>query len=126
MSLDRKKLALIHIIKKNLGLSDQLYRDILFQATGVRTAKDLNNRSFHKLMKHFVRSDHYQKNQNGVTLRQKMYIEFLADKIDWSQEHLNNFVRKYYHENDLEHLTKKDATKTIEALKNIRFRSGKK
>ncbi len=123
MSLDRKKLALIHIIKKNLGLSDQLYRDILFQAAGVRSAKDLDEQSFHKLMKHFVRSDHYRKKQNGITLRQKMYIEFLADKIDWTQDHLTNFIRKYYHKIDLEHLTKKDATKTIEALKNIRAHS---
>ncbi|MBU1086933.1 MAG: regulatory protein GemA [Candidatus Omnitrophica bacterium] len=124
MVLDRKKLALIHIIKKNLGLSDELYREILFQAAGVRSAKDLNEQSFHKLMKHFVRSAYYQKDPNGITLKQKMYIEYLAEKIEWTQEHLINFIRKYYHKTDLDHLSRKDAAKTIEALKNIRFRQG--
>ncbi|MBU1045267.1 MAG: regulatory protein GemA [Candidatus Omnitrophica bacterium] len=124
MALDRKKLALIHIIKKNLGLSDELYREILFQAAGVRSAKDLNEQSFHKLMKHFVRSSYFQKNQYGITLKQKMYIDYLSEKIDWTQDHLINFIRKYYHKTDLDHLTRKDAAKTIEALKNIRLRQG--
>ena len=119
MSLDRKKLALIHIIKKNLKLSDQLYRDILFHSAGVRSAKDLDEQSFYKLMKYFVQSDYYQKKQNGITLKQKMYIEYLTARINWTREHLTNFIRKYYHQPDLEYFTKKDAAKIIEALKNI-------
>jgi Protein of unknown function (DUF1018) len=121
MSLDRKKLALIHIIKKNLGLSDDQYRDILFQAVGVRSAKDLTEQSFHKLMKHFVRSVYYQKNPNSITLKQKMYIEYLAEKLNWTRAHLINFIHKYYHVTGIEFLTKKDATHAIEGLKNIRF-----
>ena len=122
MFLDRKKLALIHIIKKDLGLSDDQYRDILFQAVGVRSAKDLTEKSFYKLMKHFVRSSYYRKNSNAITLKQKMYIESLAKKLDWTQEHLINFIHKYYHKTKMDYLTKIDAAHAIEGLKNIRFR----
>ncbi|MFH1061506.1 MAG: phage protein GemA/Gp16 family protein [Candidatus Omnitrophota bacterium] len=122
MSLDRKKLALIHIIKKDLGLSDDQYRDILFQAVGVRSAKDLTEKSFHKLMKHFVRSAYYRKSPSAITLKQKMYIEYLAKKLDWTQEHLINFIHKYYHKTDIDYLSKKDAAHAIEGLKNISFR----
>jgi phage gp16-like protein len=121
MSLDRKKLALIHIIKKNLGLDDDQYRDILFQAVGVRSAKDLTEESFHKLMKHFVRSSYYRKNPDAITLKQKMYIEALAKTLDWTQEHLSNFIHKYYHKTSIDFMTKKDAAHAIEGLKNIRL-----
>ncbi|MCK5162057.1 MAG: DUF1018 domain-containing protein, partial [Candidatus Aureabacteria bacterium] len=60
--MDRKKLALIHIIKKELNLSDAEYRNILEQVTGVRSAKDLNEEKFRKLMHYFVRTEHYRIN----------------------------------------------------------------
>lgn len=38
---DRKVLAKIHIAKRDLGLSDEAYRDLLERVAGVRSAKDL-------------------------------------------------------------------------------------
>jgi hypothetical protein len=123
MGLDRKKLALIHIIKKDLRLSDLEYRDILYQAAGVRSAKDLDRASFRKLMRYFVKSPYYRKNPNSITLKQKMYINYIAKQLGWDFDHLRNFVRKYYHKSDLNFLTRKQAAKLIESLKNIRSRN---
>jgi len=117
--MDRKKLALIHIIKKELKLSDSEYRNILQQAAGVNSAKDLDEEKFKKLMKFFVRSRHYQANPFGLTIKQKLYIKYLAQKIGWSQKHLNNFIHKYYHKSDVNNLTRKEAIKAIESLKNV-------
>lgn len=50
--IDQKKLALIHIVKKELQLSDEEYRHILFKAVGVHSAKELDERKFSKLMNH--------------------------------------------------------------------------
>ncbi|MCK5655901.1 MAG: DUF1018 domain-containing protein [Candidatus Aureabacteria bacterium] len=124
--MDRKKLALIHIIKKELNLSDAEYRNILEQVTGVRSAKDLNEEKFRKLMHYFVRTEHYRINADGLTLKQKLYIKYLVGEMGWTEEHFNNFMRKYYHKSYIERLTRKEAIKMIESLKNVKQHQVKK
>ena len=117
--MDRNKLAVIHIVKKELGLSDAEYRNILRKTAAVDSAKDLDDEKFRKLMNFFVRSKYYKVNDSGLTIRQKLYIEYLAKKLSWDQAHLENFLRKYYHKDGLEKLTKKEAIKVIESLKAV-------
>ena len=117
--LDRKKLAVIHITQKELNLSDKEYRDTLEQVTGVRSAKDLNEEGFRKLMRYFTRSKHYQLNKDGITFRQKMYIRHLVDDAGWDDNHFRNFLRKYYRQEEVTALSKRDASKVIESLKRI-------
>lgn len=117
--MDRKKLAVIHIVKKELGLSDEEYRDILEKYAGVRSAKDLDEKGFRKLMHHFVRSHHYRSSRDVITLRQKMYIQHLVSEAGWDENHFVNFMKKYYRKSALECFSKKEASKLIESLKNI-------
>lgn len=117
--LDKKKLALIHIVKRELNLSDQEYRDILHQITGVRSAKDLDETAFKRLLRYFTRSKQYQINQYGLTFRQKYFIKHLLEDLHWDETHLHNFLMKYYHKSDIDALTKTDASNVIESLKNI-------
>lgn len=117
--LEQKKLAVIHIVKDELDLSDREYRDALEKLTGVRSAKDLDERGFRKLMNHFARSEYYRGSRNGVTFRQKMFIKSLRDQLDWDEEHFKNFLRKYYKKEKVASLTKKEAVKLIESLKNV-------
>lgn len=118
--LDRKKLALIHIVKKELGLSDQDYRCILGRIAGVESSKDLDEAGFRKLMRYFVRSDYFRANSFGLTLKQKLFIKALARDLGWDPAHLRSFVRKYYQRDGLEALDRKAASKLIESLKAIR------
>lgn len=117
--IDKKKLAVIHIVKKELGLSDAEYRDMLFKTCGVGSAKEIGEEDFRKLMNFFVRSKYYQVNQLGLTLRQKLYISHLVKELGWQEDHLKNFLHKYYHQPEVEKLTKKEAIKLIESLKHI-------
>lgn len=117
--MDKKKLAVIHIVKKELGLSDEEYRRILREAAGVESARDLSAEGFRKLMNFFVRSRYYRVNPSGLTIRQKIYIKYLAGRLKWSPDHLHNFIRKYYHQDSPERLSAKDAGKLIESLKAI-------
>lgn len=117
--MDRKRLAVIHIVKKELGLYDDEYRDILEKCTGVRSAKDLDEKGFRKLMHYFVRSRHYIDRRDIITLRQKMYIKQLTSTVGWSENHLVNFMKKYYKKQSLENFSKKEASKLIESMKNI-------
>ena len=119
MGIDRKKLALIHIVKKELGLSDNEYRDILELYAGVRSAKDLDEKGFRKLMHHFVRSRHFRSSRDIITLRQKMYIKHLVAEAGWDADHFFNFIKKYYKKSTLESFSKKEASNLIESLKNV-------
>lgn len=124
--MDRKKLALIHIVKKELNLGDAEYRKILQDVTGVSSAKELDDVKFRKLMNFFVRSKYYQANIFGLTIKQKLYIKYLAQKLGWQEEHLNNFLQKYYQKAVTDTLTRKEAMKAIESLKNILTHQRKK
>jgi len=117
--LDHAKLAVIHITVKELGLSDQKYRDTLEKVAGVRSSRDLDEAGFRKLMRYFARSKHYRINANGMTFRQKFYIRHLIEDLGWDPAHFVNFLRKYYHTGSVEKLTKREASKLIESLKHI-------
>jgi hypothetical protein len=119
MPIDNKKLAVIHIVKKELSLRDDEYRDILARVAGVESAKELNDRGFRKLMRFLVRSPYYRLNPLGLTVRQKLFILHLSRDIGWTQEHLDNFLHKYYHVEAIQRLSRKEAAHAIESLKHI-------
>lgn len=117
--LDRKKLAVIHIIKKELELADDEYRAMLERTAGVRSSRDLDDTGFRKLMRAFVKSRHYVLRPGGLTLRQKLFIDDLKKRLGWADEHFRNFLHKYYQQTDVRLLTRQDAIKVIESLKNV-------
>jgi phage gp16-like protein len=118
--MDHKKLALIHIVKKELALSDEEYRAILRREAGVDSAKDLTDKSFRQLMHFFVRSQHYTVNPDGLTIRQKLYIQHLQQDLGWTDEHLTNFLHKYHNRTNLSALSRPAASKTIIAMEHMR------
>lgn len=118
--LDRKKLALIHIVKKELGISDPDYRCLLKRIAGVESSRDLDEAGFRTLMRFFVRSDYYRANSFGMTLKQKLFIKALVSQLGWEETHLRNFVHKYYRREGYDVLTRKEASHLIESLKAIR------
>ena len=120
--MDRSKLAIIHVIKKELRLSDEAYRSILMNAAGVSSAKELTEEKFRKLMRYFVRSSYYKVNPYGLTIKQKLYIRYLAHSMGWDDDHLNNFIHKYYHKSHVDQLTRAEGIKLIESLKHVKSR----
>ena len=120
MALSRQKLAVMHIMKKELALCDEEYRSILMQTAGVESAKSLDELGFRKLMNYLVRDRRYRLSPGGMTLRQKLFIRSLANNLNWTADHLANFITKYYHKGKLEELTRKEAMHLIESLKNVR------
>ena len=70
--MDNKKLAVIHIVKKELSLSDEEYRNILERVAGVRSSKDLTDSQFHKLMRYFVRTHALSCNKQRDNLTAKI------------------------------------------------------
>jgi len=117
--MDKKKLAVIHIVKRELSLSDEEYRNILERVAGVRSSRDLTDSQFHKLMRYFVRTMHYRVTGKGITLRQKYYINQLKKDLGWDDSHFQNYINKYFHNRDLETYSKHDASNLIVTLNAI-------
>ncbi len=117
--MDNKKLAVIHIVKRELSLSDEEYRNILERVAGVRSSRDLTDSQFHKLMRYFVRTLHYRVTGKGITLRQKYYINQLKKDLGWDDSHFQNYINKYFHNRDLETYSKHDASNLIVTLNAI-------
>jgi len=55
MSLSQKKVAIIHVAKKQLALEDEGYRAVLQHCGGVTSAADLDDAGFQAVMTYFER-----------------------------------------------------------------------
>lgn len=120
--ISQQKLAVVHLMKKQLKLSDVDYRRMMYEAVGVSSARDLDEAKFRRLMNVFVRSSFYRANTYGMTQPQKWYIENLAKQMGWDSQHLDHFIHKFFHERDLRSLNKNEASHLIVALKKIHAR----
>lgn len=54
MPLTRKQTALVHVARKQLGLTDEQYRAILLQLAGVETSKHLDRIGFELVMQYMA------------------------------------------------------------------------
>lgn len=52
MKANSKAMAAIHAAKRDLGMDDDTYRDMLFNVAGKRSAKDLNKEGVSKVLDH--------------------------------------------------------------------------
>lgn len=50
--MNRRQLAVVHLAKKQVGMTDDEYRDLL-GSVGVESSKDLDKKGFSVVMKHF-------------------------------------------------------------------------
>lgn len=122
--------AIMHIAKAQLGLTEDEYRDTLERETGKRSAKDMSEVERKKVVAAFRRA--------GFTPRQKRksaakgYVRLLfalwrscAGKgviKDGSRQALRAFVEKRAGVSDPEFLTYDQASPLIEALKKMEAR----
>lgn len=124
--IDNKKIALIHAVKKECNMSDDDYRELLKESAGVNSSKELDEQGFKKVMQYFAKTVHFKKEKNGITLKQKMFIDSLKKKLKWEKEHFDNYVKKYYHKDNIEEMSKKDGSHLIISLKKIEESQSKK
>ena len=69
--IDRnKKLATIHIARKQLGLDNESYRALLFGAGGIESAKDITNEEQYRKILHAFKKLGYRYNKNKIKDKQ--------------------------------------------------------
>lgn len=130
----RQKLAVIHIAKKRLGITDKNYRALLHEAAGVQSAADLrNDTQYFTLMRAFraasckSRRKHPAKDEGlHCTKAQHYYIRGLWELASRSktERSLRVMIKRICNVDDLSFLSKAGATKVILALRDIAEKAG--
>lgn len=121
------QLAQIHIAKKQLGLDDDTYRDVLERVTGKRSARGLTDKSKHALIAEFKRmgwtggSSRKKSDKPYVRLVFALWGQLKRDGV-WENPNIGSlraFVKKMTGCEDPEWLSFDQATVVIEALKKM-------
>ena len=127
----QKLLAKIHIAKKELALSDEVYRDVLSSLFKVHSSSCLTDRQAIKLINIFREKGWVPKSkpkkyddQRGdiysATPKQKRLVEVLWHNVYRGNEetlHLRQFLFNHFKVSDIRFLDKDKAHRAIEALK---------
>lgn len=132
----QKLLAKIHIAKKELGLDEETYREVLNAECGILSAKFLTNDQALKVIRRFKDSGWIPKSkpkkyddQKGdiysATPAQKRKIEVLWHDLYRGNEetrHLRQFLWNHFKVSDIRFLDKDKAHDVIEGLKAMQMR----
>ena len=132
----REKLAVIHIVKKELGLSEKDYRSFLHEAAGVKSAADLkNDTQYFALMRAFRAAGYKPRRKQFVRVNdqgfhctdaQLDYIRGLWKLASRSktERSLRAMARRICGIDDPRFLSKASAIKLILALRDIAEKAG--
>ena len=109
------QIAKIYVLAKENGLDNEMLHDLV---------KAMFNRNSLKKLT-FIQAGKVIERLGGNTgSSQESYIRALERQIGWSDnpERLKGFIKSLFKKDDLKRLTKKEKSKLIEALKNIKKR----
>ena len=133
----KKNLAKIHIAKKELGLTDEIYRDILRNLTGQDSAARINDNQADKVLRLFISKGwkpKYQQELPGITIPkdpqskkiQAMWITLHKAGVvkNGSDLALLSFVKRVAQCDRLEWCRDIDKSNIIETLKAWAKREG--
>lgn len=126
--LPSKKIAVLHVAKKQLGLDDDNYRDILRRYGGVESATDLDEIGFSYVMRYMTalgfRSTWTKRtfgNRPGmaspaqIELMRKLWLSYHG--ADDGETALNAWLSKYHKISTLRFVSAEKAAKIVAALK---------
>ena len=135
MKASKSQLARIHIAKKDLGLDEVVYRQILVNETGKQSAAEFTYWQAKKVLEYFeaagwkpklqdrgLRTEERERQRSGFAApRQKRMIQGLWADLSYAPKEkqagaLREFMHKKFGVSDLQFLSAKGAPKVIAAL----------
>lgn len=133
MALAAKKIALVHVAKSRLGLSEDVYRDTLRNVAGVESSTKLNDLGFELLMDYFAglgfvsdaRANDLGMRRGMATPAQVALIEALwreYTKNDGTGVAMGRWLHRSFGVSALRFVTAEKAPKVITALKAMNGR----
>lgn len=130
-ALPAKKIGLLHVARKQLGLDEDTYRDILREWGGVESSADLDEGGFKAVMfrleklgfqstggkRNFGDRHHSMASGAQVSLIRKLWSEYHPDDAD--ERHLNAWLSKFHHVSALRFVSADKAGSVLTALKRM-------
>ncbi|WP_113911169.1 regulatory protein GemA [Roseovarius dicentrarchi] len=135
MTLSRKQLAILHVAKSKLGLSDNHYRGALVHLTGATSAKELDQSGFEIVMGYFewmgfapmkARGQDYGTRKGMASFAQCELIRALWAEYTRhvaGEDELNKWLLRSFQVSSLRFLTATRAAHAITALKAMKARA---
>jgi hypothetical protein len=130
--LQRKLVAKVHIAKKELGLDDDVYQDVLQKVTGLASTRDMSDRQLEATLAEFKRLGWVPKTAKGKRPSAKPQIRFiwslwaemcrLGIPKDPTRAGLRAFVLRNTHVSDPEWLNPTQASAILTGLKAWKLR----
>ncbi|MQX38540.1 regulatory protein GemA [Roseospira navarrensis] len=133
MTLPANKLKVVHEAKRQLGLSDDLYRDILWNVAGVESARDLDDTGFDQVMARFrdlgfvstARKRYYgdrpgMASAKQVKLIRSLWREYVGGATD--DVALDHWIRRTFHVDSLRFVDADMAHRVVGALMQMKRR----
>ena len=128
--IKKSQIALVHVAKSKLGLSEDEYREILKAHGNVESSVDLDPFGLEKIMRLFKDLGFVRKKtprRPDLTILasegQRKVVYHLMEDLGWIPSRLSGFIRKMTGKNSPEELNKFEAPKVIEGLKAMRDRA---
>lgn len=135
MTMSRAQIALIHVAKKDRGLSDDEYRAALIQIAGVTSSVELDTEGFDAMMGFFVwlgfaptkaKGPNFGARDGMASFAQIEFIRHLWAEITRNayagEDELNKWLLSKFKVSSLRFLKKDAAQKAITSLKSWKAR----
>lgn len=111
--ISNRQLSKIYVLVKEIGLNNDILHDLVKAMFNKTSLKKLSFIEAGKLIERL-----------GGKNSQENYIRNLEKQIGWAEnpERLKGFIKSMFKKDSLKKLTKKEKSKLIEALKNMKGR----
>jgi phage gp16-like protein len=132
MALSKRQIALIHVARKRLGMSDGAYRTVLAQLCGKESTTELDQADFDAICGFFEWSGFRPAKAQGpdfgarpgmASFAQLELIRALWHEFAGGAPGLETWLRRCFHVDAERFLTAADARKAITALKAMKARA---
>jgi len=120
MALNNKQLALIHVAKTKLGITEDQYRSCLVQIAGVESSKDLDRGGFEAPRGAVYGDRPGFASSAQVQLIRELWFEYTGGGQD---DTLNKWLLRTFKVSSLRFLKMDQARKAITALKAMKARA---
>lgn len=118
--LTHSQLALIHIARAQIEISEDDYRNLLKSNFKVESSKNLTPFQFKELLEIFENKLGFVKITGELSEGQYKKIRKMCNLLKWNRERINGFVKRQLGEHKaIETLDKSEANKIIEGLKGV-------
>mgnify|MGYP000001600738 FL=1 len=118
--LSHSQLALIHIARSQIDISEEDYRNLLKNNFKVISSKNLTPFQFKKLMEIFENKLGFVRITGELSEAQYRKIRKMCNLLKWNRDRINGFVKRQLGETKaIETLDKSEANKVIEGLKGV-------